>query len=173
MDWGRLISSGADALGQVLVVGLILGAGLPAMFAVAIRTLTTNGTLVTARQAGWDLTGPAAGGLASVVDPPRPRRHVAWRRWVSSPALNWHVLTTKQIWVLLAVADGRVRRLLEYGELAQHELDGQPVSWTISALAVHRLVLIDPLRPGPPRITRRGRQVLRDAGLVPDDSRPG
>ncbi|GAA3634984.1 hypothetical protein [Microlunatus ginsengisoli] len=92
---------------------------------------------------------------------------MTWHRRQSALALDWQLLTTQQVWVLLAVAHGRVRRLTEFGELAVHELDGRSVSWTVTTLAVRRLVVIDPLRPGPPRITRRGRQLLGHAGLVP------
>ena len=36
------------ALAQVLVVGIILGAGLPALFALGIRALNTNRTVIAA-----------------------------------------------------------------------------------------------------------------------------
>jgi len=37
-----------QALGQVLVVGLLLGAGLPALFALGVRALNTTRTVVVA-----------------------------------------------------------------------------------------------------------------------------
>ncbi len=37
-----------QALGQVLVVGLLLGAGLPALFALGVRALNTKRTVVVA-----------------------------------------------------------------------------------------------------------------------------
>jgi hypothetical protein len=98
---------------------------------------------------------------------------MTWPGRLSSPSVDWHRLTTKQIWVLLAVAHGRVRRLPEFGELSVHELDGRSVSWTITALAVRRLVMIDPTQPGPPQLTRRGWLLLLDAGLVPADPKLG
>ena len=40
-----------QALGQVLVVGILLGAGLPALFALGIRALATHRTVVVAGSA--------------------------------------------------------------------------------------------------------------------------
>jgi hypothetical protein len=95
----------------------------------------------------------------------RPR--TTWHGALASLGHDWPRLTTKQVWVLLAVAHGRVRRLIEFGELAVHELDGRSVSWTVTTLAVRGLVLIDPTCPGPPQLSRRGQLILHNAGLIP------
>ena len=42
-----ILIAALQALAQVLVVGIILGAGLPALFALGIRALNTNRTVVT------------------------------------------------------------------------------------------------------------------------------
>ncbi|GAA3623839.1 hypothetical protein [Microlunatus ginsengisoli] len=73
------------------------------------------------------------------------------------PALR---LTTRQVWVLQAVADGRLEYDVLLGELAGFAVDGCPVGWTVIGLAVRGLVVFDPLRPGPPRLARRGAAVL-------------
>lgn len=74
-------------------------------------------------------------------------------------------LTTRQQWVLQAVADGRIHHDRLYGDLAPFDLDGHPVDWTITALAVRGLVTFDPLLPSPPHLTRRGTTTL--AGRAP------
>ena len=43
-----ILTAALRALWQVLVVGILLGAGLPAMFAFGIRILNTNRTVVVA-----------------------------------------------------------------------------------------------------------------------------
>ena len=43
-----ILITALQALGQVLVVGILLGAGLPALFALGIRALNTNRTVVAA-----------------------------------------------------------------------------------------------------------------------------
>lgn len=69
-------------------------------------------------------------------------------------------LSTRQIWVLQAVADGRLEHDILLGDLAGFSVDGRSVGWTVIALAVRRLVVFDPLQPGPPRLTQRGSAAL-------------
>lgn len=45
------------ALWQIVVVGLLAGAGLPALFAVGLRALSTPGSRVQAAGAGAGMTG--------------------------------------------------------------------------------------------------------------------
>ncbi|WP_375433194.1 hypothetical protein [uncultured Friedmanniella sp.] len=55
-----------DALWQVALVGLVLGAGLPALFALGVRSLNT-GRVVTAggpQSSGADTSTPSAAGRA-------------------------------------------------------------------------------------------------------------
>ena len=70
-------------------------------------------------------------------------------------------LTTRQLWVLLAVARGRVDRDPMYGGICM--LEGHSVSWTATVLAVRGLVAFDPMLPTRPRLTKRGDAVLRSA----------
>ena len=65
---------------------------------------------------------------------------------------------TRHLWVLLAVAEGTVQPdpLLNN----TYTLRGQSVSWTLSLLVLRRLVHLNPLLPGPPRLTRRGQHTL-------------
>jgi hypothetical protein len=65
-----------DALWQVLVVGLLLGAGLPALFALGLRSLNAGRTVTVtagggtgggARYAGDDGSKPSALGLAGAI----------------------------------------------------------------------------------------------------------
>jgi hypothetical protein len=67
MDWAKIFATAADALWQVLVVGLILGAGLPTLFALAVRSLNTNRTLVAAGPNGEEITKPSGLGLTVAV----------------------------------------------------------------------------------------------------------
>lgn len=69
-------------------------------------------------------------------------------------------LTTRQLWVLQAVAAGRVDHDPLYGDLATHILDGHSVSGTIFGLALRGLVACDPLLPSAPHLTRRGHTTL-------------
>ena len=58
-----------QALAQVLVVGIILGAGLPALFALGVRALNTNRTVVvpvTASSGDTSRPRPAAIATASI-----------------------------------------------------------------------------------------------------------
>jgi hypothetical protein len=67
-------------------------------------------------------------------------------------------LSTRQLWVLLAVAEGTVQPdpLLDNCYL----LHGRSVSWTLTILILRRLVQLNPLLPGPPGLTRRGQHTL-------------
>jgi hypothetical protein len=66
-----------DALWQVLLVGLLLGAGLPALFALGLRSLNAGRTVTVtaggggagggARYAGDDGSKPSALGLAGAI----------------------------------------------------------------------------------------------------------
>ena len=55
------------ALWQVLLVGILLGAGLPALFALGVRSLNSNRVLVSVGAAGEDVTKPSGAGLAGAV----------------------------------------------------------------------------------------------------------
>jgi hypothetical protein len=56
------------ALWQVLLVGLLLGVGLPALYALGVRSLNSNRVLVSVGAAGEDVTKPSgAGGAGAVV----------------------------------------------------------------------------------------------------------
>ena len=56
-----------DALWQVLLVGVLLGVGLPALFALGVRSLTTSRQLVSVGSAGEEVTKPSPAGLAGGV----------------------------------------------------------------------------------------------------------
>lgn len=59
------------ALGQVLFVGLLVGAGVPTMFALGLRLLTAAPVPVTVAAAG---SHGAPAGTAVMAVPPFPRR---------------------------------------------------------------------------------------------------
>jgi hypothetical protein len=65
-----ILTKALDALWQVLVVGLLLGAGLPALFALGLRSLNTGRT-VTVGAGGYgggdEDSKPSAAGLAGAV----------------------------------------------------------------------------------------------------------
>lgn len=56
-----------DALWQVLLVGLLLGVGLPALFALGVRSLNSGRQLVGIGPAGEEITKPSAAGVAGAV----------------------------------------------------------------------------------------------------------
>lgn len=56
-----------DALWQVLLVGLLLGVGLPALFALGVRALNSGRQLVSVGPAGDEITKPSAAGIAGAV----------------------------------------------------------------------------------------------------------
>ena len=68
-------------------------------------------------------------------------------------------MSTRQLWVLLAVAEGTVEPdpLLDNCYL----LRGQSVSWTLIILVLRRLVRLKAVLPGPPRLTRRGQRIVQ------------
>lgn len=70
-------------------------------------------------------------------------------------------LSTRQHWVLLAVADRRIDRDPRYGGLCT--VDGHCVSWAVASLALRGLVAFDPLLSGLPRLTRRGQAIVQQA----------
>ncbi len=64
-----ILTTALHALWQVLVVGILLGAGLPALFALGIRALNTNRTVVvavTASNRASSKPSPAAIATASI-----------------------------------------------------------------------------------------------------------
>lgn len=60
-----------SALWQVLAVGLLLGAGLPALFALGLRSLNAGRTVVTAGSGGYggtaEVSKPSSLGLAGAI----------------------------------------------------------------------------------------------------------
>ena len=66
MSWVNL-----HALWQILVVGLLAGAGLPALFAVGLRALSMPGHRVQPATAG---AGPGAGAKHAASPSPNPSR---------------------------------------------------------------------------------------------------
>ncbi len=67
-------------------------------------------------------------------------------------------ISTRHLWVLLAVAEGAVQPdpLLNNCYL----LRGRSVSWTLTILVLRRLVQLNPLLPGPPQLTIRGQHTI-------------
>jgi hypothetical protein len=69
----EILTKALDALWQVLLVGLLLGAGLPALFALGLRSLNTGRVASTvtagggARYADDSASRPRAAGLAGAV----------------------------------------------------------------------------------------------------------
>ena len=64
-----ILITALQALAQVLVVGILLGAGLPALFALGIRALNTNRNVVVAVNASNRISSkpsPAAIAIASI-----------------------------------------------------------------------------------------------------------
>lgn len=82
----------------------------------------------------------------------------SWRHWRLPSGSR---LSTRQVWVLQAVADGRVDRDPIYGDLAPHMLGGRSVSCTITGLALRGYVGFEPMLPSCARITPRGLLALR------------
>jgi hypothetical protein len=56
-----------DALWQVLLVGLLLGVGLPALFALGVRILNSDRQLVGVGPAGEEITKPSAAAVTGAV----------------------------------------------------------------------------------------------------------
>lgn len=63
----EIMAKALDALGQVLLVGLLLGVGLPTLFALGVRSLNRDRQLVTVGPAGEEVTKPSAAGIAGAV----------------------------------------------------------------------------------------------------------
>ena len=85
---------------------------------------------------------------------PRNGAHPA----AAAPSLSPALLTPRQHEVLRAIADERIRRDLLLGTLEPHLLNGHDVIWTLRALVIRGLVLLQPI--GPPRLTTRGRRTV-------------
>jgi hypothetical protein len=70
-----ILTKAFDALWQVLLVGLLLGAGLPALFALGLRSLNTGRTVTVGSGAGGgsgygstpDTSKPSPLGLAGAI----------------------------------------------------------------------------------------------------------
>jgi hypothetical protein len=63
----EILTKALDALWQVLLVGLLLGVGLPAVFALGIRSLNRDRQLVSVGAAGEEITKPSAAGLTGAI----------------------------------------------------------------------------------------------------------
>jgi hypothetical protein len=63
----EILAKALDALWQVLLVGFLLGVGLPALFAVGVRSLNRSRQLVSVGPAGEEITKPSAAGVAGAV----------------------------------------------------------------------------------------------------------
>ena len=63
----EILTKALDALWQVLLVGVLLGVGLPALFALGVRSLNTGRQLVSVGSAGEEVTKPSPAGLAGGV----------------------------------------------------------------------------------------------------------
>lgn len=56
-----------DALWKIIVVGIVLGAGLPALFAVGLRAMSPAGTESGTTTTGGNVTGKAIAAVCFVV----------------------------------------------------------------------------------------------------------
>jgi len=74
--------------------------------------------------------------------------------------VNGGRLTTRQVWVLQAVARGQIEHDPLHGDLAACTLNGASVNWTLTGLAFRGLIAFDPWTPGPPRLTSPGADAL-------------
>ena len=86
----EILAKAFDALWQVLLVGLLLGVGLPALFALGVRSLNSNRVLVSVGAAGEEVTKPSAagaGGCGCLLRGVRAGRAVR-HSWSSSTASN-------------------------------------------------------------------------------------
>jgi len=63
----EILTKALDALWQVLLVGLLLGVGLPALFALGVRSLNRSRQLVAVGAAGQEITKPSPAGLTGAV----------------------------------------------------------------------------------------------------------
>lgn len=71
-------------------------------------------------------------------------------------------LSTRQLWVLLAVRGERINRDPSYGGLCT--IEGRSVCWTVMMLVLRGLIAFNPLMPTHPHLTRRGQAVLSTLG---------
>jgi hypothetical protein len=62
-----ILTKALEALWQVALVGFLLGAGLPALFALGVRSLNTSRRLVSVGPAGEEITQPSATAVAGAV----------------------------------------------------------------------------------------------------------
>jgi len=62
-----IVMKGFSALWQVLAVGLLLGAGLPALFALGLRSLSAGRTVTVGATAAADSSKPSPAGTAGAV----------------------------------------------------------------------------------------------------------
>ncbi|MFT4167119.1 MAG: hypothetical protein QM650_17925 [Microlunatus sp.] len=67
-------------------------------------------------------------------------------------------LSTRQMWVLMAVRGDRVNRDPSYGGVCT--VEGHSVCWTIMMLVLRGLIAFNPLVPSHPHLTSRGQAVL-------------
>jgi hypothetical protein len=63
----EILAKALDALWQVLLVGLLLGVGLPALFALGVRSLNGARHLVSVGPAGEEITKPSTAGIAGAI----------------------------------------------------------------------------------------------------------
>lgn len=71
-------------------------------------------------------------------------------------------LSTRQLWVLMAVRGQRVSRDPSYGGVCT--VEGNSVCWTIMTLVLRGLIAFNPLAPSHPHLTPRGQAVLSSLG---------
>ena len=67
-------------------------------------------------------------------------------------------LSTRQLWLLLAVRGQQVSRDPSYGGVCT--IEGRSVCWTIMMLVLRGLIAFNPLVPTHPFLTPRGQAVL-------------
>jgi hypothetical protein len=63
----EIATKALEALWQVLLVGLVLGVGLPALFALGVLSLNRNRRLVSVGAVGEEITKPSAVGLTGAI----------------------------------------------------------------------------------------------------------
>ena len=63
----EILTKALGALWQVLAVGILLGVGLPALFALGVRSLEHDRQLVSVGPAGEDVSKPSTPGLVGAV----------------------------------------------------------------------------------------------------------
>ena len=63
----EILTKAVGALWQVLAVGILLGVGLPALFALGVRSLEHDRQLVAVGAAGEEVSKPSTPGLVGAV----------------------------------------------------------------------------------------------------------